>query len=202
MPTCGGEAKSRITARQTVGENPKSLLKYWGMSREAILGHMARRERRASPLWGCKERATPPDGPRWPRPEGCAAFWAVLRCSSVADPRGVCSLVAPCNSPKIDATRHTPIFQQALREPLIKWEGHLLEAIGPFFKARAKRQYPQRSCPSEQRGKTAQALPALSGCTEKRPGAALAPQSQPMRDAPASPPCPRPLLSATNAPPI
>jgi len=93
---------------------PKSLLKYWGMSREAILGHMARRERRASPLWGCKERATPPDGPRWPRPEGCAAFWAVLRCSSVADPRGVCSLVAPCNSPKIDATRHTPIFQQAL----------------------------------------------------------------------------------------
>jgi hypothetical protein len=94
---------------------PKSLLKYWGMSREAILGHMARRERRASPLWGCKERATPPDGPRWPRPEGCAAFWAVLRCSSVADPRGVCSLVAPCNSPKIDATRHTPIFQQAPR---------------------------------------------------------------------------------------
>ena len=27
-------------------------------------------------------------------------------------------------------------------EPLIKWEGHLLEALGPFFKARAKRQYP------------------------------------------------------------
>ena len=40
-------------------------------------------------------------------------------------------------------------------ESLIKWERHLLEAIGPFFKARAKRQYPQRSCPSEQRGKTA-----------------------------------------------
>ena len=49
----------------------------------------------------------------------------------------------------------------AVREPLIKWEGYLLEAIGPYFKARAKWQYPQRSCPSEQRRKTAQALPAL-----------------------------------------
>jgi hypothetical protein len=66
-----------------------------------------------------------------------------------------------------------------LREPLIKWERHLLEAIGPYFKARAKRQYPQRSCPSEQRRKMAQALPALRvalkrgrGCV----GAAVTPQ--------------------------
>jgi len=53
-----------------------SLMKYWGMPREASLGPaVAGRERRASPLWGCKERATLPDGPRWPRPSGCAAFW-------------------------------------------------------------------------------------------------------------------------------
>jgi len=48
----------------------------------------------------------------------------------------------------------------------------LLLAIGPYFKARAKRQYPQRSCPSEQRRKTAQALAAqgvaLEQCRELR----------------------------------
>ena len=88
-------------------------MKYWGVSREASLGHMARRERRASPSWGCKERATRPDGPRWPRPEGCAAFWAVLCCSSVTDPlRGMLPRRA-LHSPKIDATRHTPVFHQA-----------------------------------------------------------------------------------------
>ena len=37
----------------------------------------------------------------------------------------------------------------------------MLQAFGPYFKARAKWQYPQRSCPSEQRRKTAQRLAAL-----------------------------------------
>ena len=89
----------------------------------------------------------------------------------------------------------------AFREPLIKWEGYLLEAIGPYFKARAKRQYPS-VLPERATPKDGPSASSPKGCTEKRPGAALAPQSQPMRDAPASPPCPRPLLSATNALPI
>src|SRR5688500_13660920 len=33
----------------------------------------------------CKERATPPDGPKRSRPKGCFAFWPGLRCSSVTD---------------------------------------------------------------------------------------------------------------------
>ena len=35
--------------------------------------------------------------------------------------------------------------ERPVREPLIKWEGHLLKAIGPFFKARTKRQWPAAS---------------------------------------------------------
>jgi hypothetical protein len=96
--------------------------------------------------------------------------------------------------------------QAYLQEPLINWEGHLLEAIGPFFKARAKRQYPSVLSPREgsaicdmaplrsglflaalrgvavperatrKNGPSASSPP---GCTEKRPGAALASQLQP-----------------------
>src|SRR5687768_7313761 len=33
----------------------------------------------------CKERATPPDGPKRSRPKGCFAFWPGRRCSSVTD---------------------------------------------------------------------------------------------------------------------
>ena len=106
-------------------------------------------------------------------------------------------------------------------EPLIKWEGHLLEAIGPFFKARAKRQYPSVLSPrgssaicdmaplrsdlflaalrgvavperaTRKNGPSASSSPARqpplfpsaasarTGCTEKRPGAALDSQLQP-----------------------
>jgi hypothetical protein len=66
----------------------------------------------------------------------------------------------------LNSYRHSDLF----REPLIKWERHLLEVIGPYFKARAKRQYPQRSCPSEQRRKTAQALPALRAALKRGRG--------------------------------
>ena len=52
------------------------------------------------------------------------------------------------------------IAECSIREPLIKWGWPLLQVFGPYFKARAKRQYPQRSCPSEQRRKTAQTLAA------------------------------------------
>ena len=58
------EVEVDVLGMKDIGDGDHmSLLKYWGMSRGAKLGQLARRERRASPSWGCKERATPPDAP-------------------------------------------------------------------------------------------------------------------------------------------
>jgi hypothetical protein len=78
FPSSSSAPRAKIAAdfaSESIFQETRSLLKYRGMLREVRMSHMARRERRASPSWGCKERATPPDGPFWPRPEGCAAFW-------------------------------------------------------------------------------------------------------------------------------
>jgi hypothetical protein len=56
-------------------------------------------------------------------------------------------------------TGQSPEFDN--KEPLIKWGWPLLQALGPYFKARAKRRYPSCLAFCEQRGKTAQELAAL-----------------------------------------
>ena len=57
----------------------------------------------------------------------------------------------------------------------------MLQVFGPYFKARAKRQYPQRSCPSEQRRKTAQTLAARRVALKKGPGLRWLLSYSPMR---------------------
>jgi hypothetical protein len=81
-------------------------------------------------------------------------------------------------------------MQAGIREPLIQWERPLLEEIGPYFKARAKRQYPSWVDSGEE--------PKEAG---GRVGLSLIPQARD-GDAPSKPPCPQPLLSATKVIPI
>ncbi len=57
----------------------------------------------------------------------------------------------------------------------------MLQGIGPYFKARAKRQYPYGSCPSEQRGKTVQSLTARRVALKRGRGLRWLLSDSPMR---------------------